>query len=193
MLFHFCAFKTQDFYAFQGKTNISKRQLGSLFESLLEFLKAIDQTSKYLNVSFTKFNVEIGFANSKDNCPNQNFEKAFEHPSWGLRLSFQYENKMVRVSSNKTFSCSIISSTLQNLLFLMIAKFTTSIRTDSILHCGQVWKNRAQLRCAAHSTLICGLTKVFSTLMGTCLIRMKNFAKLCAHKNTIHSLRKSDC
>ena len=56
-LFHFCNVKTQHCYIFQEDVNLSKRELGSLIDSLRDFLETIDKVSKCLQIPLPKFKI----------------------------------------------------------------------------------------------------------------------------------------
>ena len=51
-LFHFCEIKTHQRYIPQEKVNISKRELTCLVDSLRDFLKTFDRTSKCIQTPY---------------------------------------------------------------------------------------------------------------------------------------------
>ena len=80
-LFQFRDLKTQQRYILQKEVNISKRELTCLVDSLRDFLKSFDHTSKCIQIPLPKPKVEIGSTNSKDNLFGHYYNGIIEHPN----------------------------------------------------------------------------------------------------------------
>ena len=63
------------------ETNISKRQMSCLFDSLLDFPKTFDEASKCLHNPMPKPKVEIGSTKSKDDPFAHNYNDIIEQPN----------------------------------------------------------------------------------------------------------------
>ena len=102
-LFQFCDLKTQQRCILQEELNISKRELTSLVDSLHNFLKISDHTSKCIQIPLPKPKVEIGSTKSKDNLFAHFYNDIIEHPKRQIRLSVQFGNNNSCVFSIKKF------------------------------------------------------------------------------------------
>ena len=91
-LFQFCNFKAQQRYVLQEESNISKRELTCLVDSLRDFLKTFDQASKCKQIPIPKPKVEIGSTKSKDNLFAHYYKDFIEHPNRHIHLSFRFGN-----------------------------------------------------------------------------------------------------
>ena len=100
-LFQFCDSKTQQRYILQEKVKISKRELTCLVDSLRDFLKTFDKTSKCIQIPLPKPKVEIGSTKSKDNLFAHHYNDSIEHPNRQIRLSFRSGNNNSCVFSHK--------------------------------------------------------------------------------------------
>ena len=81
---------TQQRYILEEEVTISKRELPSLINSLLDFLKTFDHDSKCIHITLPKSKVEIGSTKSKDNIFAQYYNDIIEHPYRQIRLSFRF-------------------------------------------------------------------------------------------------------
>ena len=90
------------------------------------------------------------------------------------KLVYRSDMKTTYLASfpSKSLNYKIITSYLQNFSSIIIAKFTTSTRTDIKLHASV--KNWEQMQCVAHSPLIVGVTIAFFKLLGTCIVRIQS-------------------
>ena len=77
----------------QGKVSISKKEIESLLDSLVEFLKAFDQANRVSQVSLPKPKFEIGFTKAKDEPFSHYYKDIVEHLKRQIRLSFRFEKK----------------------------------------------------------------------------------------------------
>ena len=91
-LLHFCDFKTQQRYILQEEVNISKRELTSLDDSLRDFPKTFDNTSKCIQMTQSKPKVEIGSTKSKGNLFAHYYNDIIDHPNRQISLSFRFGN-----------------------------------------------------------------------------------------------------
>ena len=86
-VFHFSHSKVQQRFILKVDVSISKNEVKSLLDSLVEYLKAFDQANKVSQ----KLKFEIGFSKAKDELFNH-FEKDIaEHLNTQIRLSFRLE------------------------------------------------------------------------------------------------------
>ena len=67
-VFLFCDSKLQQQFILKEEVSISKKENGSLLDSLCEFLKAFDQANKISQIPLPKPKFEIGFTKQKTNC-----------------------------------------------------------------------------------------------------------------------------
>ena len=72
--------------------DISKRELTCLVDSLRDFLKTFDQTSKGIQIPLPKPKFEIGSTKPKDNLFAHHYNDIIEHPNRQIRLSFRFGN-----------------------------------------------------------------------------------------------------
>ena len=83
--------------------SISERELTSLVDSQLDFLKAFDHASKEIHIPQTVPKIEIGSTKSKDNLFAHFYNDMIEHPKRQIRLSFWFGNNNSCVFSIKKF------------------------------------------------------------------------------------------
>ena len=83
--------------------NNSIRELTSLVESLLDFLKNFDNASQCLQISLLKPKVEIGSTKSKNNLCAHYYNDIIEQPNRQILLSFRFKNNKSGVYSIKKF------------------------------------------------------------------------------------------
>ena len=102
-LFQFCASKTQQRHILKEVVNISKRELTSLVDSLRDFPKTLDESSKCLQIPLPKTRVAIGSTKSKDNLFVHYYNDIIEHPSRQIRFPFQFGNNNSCVFSIQKF------------------------------------------------------------------------------------------
>ena len=102
-LFQFCDIKTQQRYILQEEVNISKRELVSLVDSLRDFLKTFDHSSKCIQIPRPKPKVETGSTKSKDNLFTHYYNDLSEHPNKQIRLSLRFRNNNSWVFFKKNF------------------------------------------------------------------------------------------
>ena len=150
-MFQFCHLKTQQRYILRKEVNVSKRELTSLVDSLLDFLKIFDHASKCIQISLPKPKVQIGFTKAKKTISLL--------ITLMISLNIQINRLSYRSRLQTTILASFLSKSLnymainwfsQQLLTLTIAKFTVSRRTDLTLQTS-VKKLRANTICSAFS------------------------------------------
>ena len=123
-LFPLCNSKTQKRYTLQDVVSISKRDWGSLMDSLPNFLRNSDQASKCIWILLLKPNVNIGSKNSKKNklfthC-HKNF---FEYSCRKLHSTSRFGNNKPRLFSIKNFELLSNQLTLANFFNLKFRNF----------------------------------------------------------------------
>ena len=92
-VFHFCDSKLQERSILKEKVSISKNEIESLLDSLVEFLKASDQANKVSQIPLPKPKFEIGFTKAKDELFSHCYKDIVEHLNRQIRLSFRFEKK----------------------------------------------------------------------------------------------------
>ena len=102
-VFHFCDSKLQQRFLLNEEVSVSKKEIESLLDSLVEFLKAFDQANKVSQVTLSKPKFEIGFVKAKDEQFSHCCKDKVEHLNRQIRLSFWFETKKTCVFSNKKF------------------------------------------------------------------------------------------
>ena len=102
-LFHFCYLRTQLHYIIQGEVNFPTRELGSLVDSLCNFLKAFDQAGKCLQSPLSTHKIKNKSTKSKHNLSILHYNDIIEHPNRQYHLSVHFGNKIFKVSSIKKF------------------------------------------------------------------------------------------
>ena len=65
-VFHCCDSKLQQRFVFTEDVSISKKEIESLLDSLVEFLKVFDQSNEVSQIPLPKANFEIGVTKTKD-------------------------------------------------------------------------------------------------------------------------------
>ena len=82
---------------------ISKRELTSLVDSLRDFFKTLDHSSKCIQIPLPKPEVEIGSTKSKDNLFAPYYNDIIEHPNRQICLSLRFGNNNSCLFSLKKF------------------------------------------------------------------------------------------
>ena len=122
--------------------NNSKREFGSMVDSLRYILKTFNQTSKSVQIRLPQLIFEIGSTKSKDNT--HYYKDIIEVAKRQSRLSVCFEKKTILASSpSKCMDYTIISYYTRKLPNFTIAKLITStqIRYSVAERCGRVEKN----------------------------------------------------
>ena len=91
-LYQFCDLKTRQRYILREEVNYSKRKLTSLVDSLGDFVKTFDHTSKCIQIALPKPKVEIGSTKSKVNLFVHHCNQIIEHTNRQIFLSFRFGN-----------------------------------------------------------------------------------------------------
>ena len=102
-LFRFWDLKTQQRYILQEELKSSKRGLNSLVDTLRDFLKTFDHSSKCIQIPLPKPKTEIGSTKSKNNLSAHYYNVIIEHPNRQIRLSFRFGNNNFCVFSIEKF------------------------------------------------------------------------------------------
>ena len=102
-VFRFCDSKLQQRFILKEEVSISKKEYESLLDSLGEYLKALDQANKKLQIPLPKPKFEIGFTEAKDELFSHCYKDIVEHLNRQIRLSFRFEKKKTCVFSIKKF------------------------------------------------------------------------------------------
>ena len=102
-VFHFCDSKLQQRFILEEEVSISKKEIESLLDSLVEFLKAFDQANKVSQIPIPKPKSEIGFTKAKDEMFTQFYKDIAEHLNRQIRISFRFEKNKTCVFSVKKF------------------------------------------------------------------------------------------
>ena len=124
-LFQLCNSKTQKRYTLQDVVSISKRDWGSLIDSLRNFLRNSDQASKCIWILLpTKPNVNIRSKNSKKNKLFTHCHKDFfENSGRKLRSTSRFGNNKPCLFSIKKFQLHSNQLTLANFFNLKFRNF----------------------------------------------------------------------
>ena len=91
-LIQFCNIKTLLRFILQEEVNISKRELGSVVDSLRDFLKIFDKESKCLQIPLPKPKKDIGSTKSEDNLFAHYYNDIIERPDREIRLLLRFGN-----------------------------------------------------------------------------------------------------
>ena len=67
-VFQFCDSKLQQRFILKEEVSISKKEIESLLDSLGEFLKAFDQSTKYHRFHYPNLNLRLDLPKRKTNC-----------------------------------------------------------------------------------------------------------------------------
>ena len=102
-VFHFCDSKLQQRFIVKKEVSIFKKEIGSLLDSLGEFLKAFDQASKVPQIPLPKPKFEIIITKAKDELFSPCYKDIVEHLNRQIRLSFWFEKDKTCVFSIKSF------------------------------------------------------------------------------------------
>ena len=78
-MFHFCDSKLKQRFILKEEINTSKEEIESLFDSLGEFLKALDQANKVSQIPLPKLKFEIGFTKAKEELFSHRYKDKVEH------------------------------------------------------------------------------------------------------------------
>ena len=90
-------------YIVQREVKFFSKKISSLDDSLRDFLKTFDRTSKCLHIPLPKPKIEIWSTKSKDNLFAPFYECIIEHPNKQIRFSFWFGNNSFCVFSVKKF------------------------------------------------------------------------------------------
>ena len=90
-VFHFCDSKLQQRFILKEECSSSKKEFGSLLDSLGEFLEAFGQANKVSQISLSKPKFEIGITKAKNELFNHCYKDLVEHLNRQIRSSFQLE------------------------------------------------------------------------------------------------------
>ena len=102
-IFHFCDSKLQQRFILKEEGSISKKEIGSLLNSLGEFLEAFDQANKVSQISLPKPKFEIGFTKAKYELFSHCYRDIVEQLNRQIRLSFRFQKNKTCVFSIKKF------------------------------------------------------------------------------------------
>ena len=134
--------------------------------------------------SITKTQLQMGSTKSIDNLFTHCCNEINEHPNRRFRLLFRFANNNSGVFSIEKLNCAVISSLLQKVSTLTIARFTTSKNNGTKLQT-RVEKNGSNydVYCLQPSFIL-GRTKAFLKLWERVLSKNKVFGyNLCAQKD----------
>ena len=102
-VFQFCESKLQQRFILKEEVSISKKEIGSLLDSLGEFLKVFDQANKVSQNPLPKPKIEVGLTKAKDELFSHCYKDIVEHLNRQIRRSFRFEKNKTCVSSSKKF------------------------------------------------------------------------------------------
>ena len=102
-VFHFCDSKLQQRFILKEEVSISRNEIGSVLDSLGEFLKAFDQANKVSQIPKPKPKFEIGFTKARDELFSHCYKDKVEHLNRQIRISFRFEKNKTCVFSIKQF------------------------------------------------------------------------------------------
>ena len=100
-VFQFCDSKLQQRFILKKEVSISKNEIVSLLDSLVEFLKAFDQANKVSQIPLPKPKFEIGFTKAKDELCSHCYKDKVEHSNRQIRISLRFEKNKICVFSIK--------------------------------------------------------------------------------------------
>ena len=190
-VFHFCDSKLQQGLFSSKKSAFSKKEIGSLLDSLGEFLKAFDRANKVSQIPLPKPKLQIGFTKAKDELFSHCYKDIVEHLNRQIRLSFRFGKNKTCVFSIKSLNNTVINSFSEKLSTWVTAKSNISTRIDFLLPTS-VTSLRAITMCCAF-TPDCGYDNSTIILIGDVYCpNTKRLGKLFLHKKTIQSLGRSD-
>ena len=121
-VFHFCDSKLQQRFILREEVIISKKEIESLFDSLDEFLKALNQANKISQIPLPKPKFENGFTKAKGELFSHCYKDIIEHLNRQIRLSFRLEKKRLASFPSKSLNITVINSFSQKLSTLVTAK-----------------------------------------------------------------------
>ena len=171
------------------EVSISKKEIESPLDSLVEFHKAFDQANKVLQIPLPKPKVEIGFTKAKDELFSHYYQDIVEHLNRQIRLSFRFGKKRLASFPSESLNITVINSFSQKLSTWVPAKSNISTRIDLLL-LTSVKFLRAITMC---SVTDCGYDNSTIILLGDVHCpNTKCSSRLCLHKKTFESLGRSD-
>ena len=187
-VFQFCHSKLQQRFILKEEVSISKKQIGSLPDSLGEFLKAFDQANKVSQTPLPKPKFEIGFTKAKDELFSHCYKDRLEHLRRQIRLSFRFEKNKTCVFSIKKF---------EHYGDQFILTEVVNLGYREIKH---LYKNRFFLlrsvtffRAITMCSTDCAYDNSAIILIGDVYCsNSKCLGKLCLHKKTFQSLGRSN-
>ena len=190
-VFHFCDSKLQQRCIFKEEISISKTEIGSLLDSLGDFLKVFDQANKISQFPLSKPKLEIGFTKAKDEMFSHCYKDIVEHLNTQFRLWLQFEKHKTCVVSIKKFEHYGVQSILTEVVNLGYREIEHLYKNRFLLPTS-VTIMRAITMCSAF-TPDCGYDNSTTILIGDVYCpNTKCLGKLCLHKKTFQSLGRSD-
>ena len=102
-LFQFFDSKLQQRFILREEVSIFKNEIESLFDSLGEILKAIDQVNRVTQIPLPKPKFEIGFTKAKDELFSHCYKDIVEHLNKQIRISFRFEKNKTCVFCIKKY------------------------------------------------------------------------------------------
>ena len=132
-VFHSCESKLQQRCILKEEVSFSKKEIESLLDSWVDFLKAFDQANKVSQIPLLKLKFEIRVTKAKDELFRHCYKDIVEHLNREIRLSFRFEKNETFVFSLKILNNTVINSFLQKLSTWVTAKSNISTRIDFLL------------------------------------------------------------
>ena len=102
-VFYFCDSKLQQRFILKEEVSIFQKEIESLLDSLVEFLKAFDQANKVWQIPLPKPKFEIGFTKAKDELFTHCYKDIVEQLNRQIQVSFRFEKNNTCVFSIKKF------------------------------------------------------------------------------------------
>ena len=119
-VFHFCDSKLHQRFLLKEEVNHSKKDIESLLDSLVEFLKVFDQANKESQIQLHKPKFEIRFTKAKDELFSHSYKDIVGHLNRQIQISFRFEKNNTCVFSIKKFehyTDHLILTEVDNLLY----------------------------------------------------------------------------
>ena len=165
-MLQFFDMKTQKRHILLDEVNVSKRKLASLIDSLENFLIKFNKASKFTQIQLPNLKLKSQKQNQKTISLLINIETSMTIQIDHFFYLSNSETTAFASFLSRSFNNTVISSYLQKMWAITVAKFTTSGRTGW----KQVWRTWKQWRCVVQSPLLVGMTIPKLNLLGAWIV-----------------------
>ena len=172
-VFHFCDSKLQQPFILKDEVSISEKDIESLLDSLVEFLKTFDRTNKVSQIPLHELSLRLGLQKQK----KRTVQSLLQGYSWALEQT-NFIVVPVRTEQDLCLFCQKVWTIRWSIHSYRscqpgLPQNETSVQ-ESIFCCLQLWHFWEQSHCLAHSSLIVGMTIALLVSLETFSVQLQS-------------------